>query len=131
MADPDIHPVETYTRAFNSARAQLAAEQARQLDLAENADSENQRAAAGEAAQDLGERIASLDDANAAFLVKIFTGAMAPGDEVVRETVALDKSLAAVVVSANRPAVMLRIANQFLGGAIAAYSATVAPASRP
>lgn len=128
---PDIHehPLAQYTTAFNASREQLVAERDRQLRLGDNDGlTQMERGEARALAAALTSEIGHLDDANMAFLVKVFTGMIAPNEEVVAETVQMNAQLAAVVVDANRPAAMLRIITSFLDGAISVAKGQVAAA---
>ncbi len=128
MPDDQVHPLETYTRSFNSACSRLVAERTRQDQIANtDATDDDERSQASDAVADLTERLGFLDDANAAFLVSVFSTVIPPNLAVVDETVAMDTALAAVVVAAGRAVAMLQIADDFLAGAIDAYKGGAAP----
>ena len=128
MPDQQVHPLETYTRSFNSACSQLVAERTRQDRIANtDATDDDERSQASDAVLDLTDRLGFLDDANVDFLVSVYGKAMPPSQAVVDETVAMDTELAKVVVAAGRAVAMLQIADAFLAGAIDAYKGGAAP----
>jgi hypothetical protein len=122
MPDQQVHPLETYTRSFNSSCSQLVAERTRQDRIANtDATDDDERSEASDAVIDLTDRLSFLDDANADFLVSVYGKAIPPSLAVVDETVAMDDALAKLVVSAGRAVAMLQIADAFLAGAIDVY----------
>lgn len=132
MPDSDVHPLETYTRAYTSSHTQMVAERVNQEGIRDNAGSSQPDAdAARIAVSDLNDNIGWMSNANSAFLVKVFTAQIAPSTAVVDQTVAMDTALAAVIVDANRPAAMIQIVTAFINGAISAYSGTVIPNTPP
>ena len=123
------HPLATYLSAMQASRDELVGERLRQeargndntLTVSERAD------ALAEVAR-LASEIGHLDDSRDAFLVGVVTGTVPPSQALVDATLKLSKDLAAVVVSANRPAVLIRIVSSFLNGAAAVATGHVPPA---
>jgi hypothetical protein len=123
------HPLATYLSAMQAARDELVGERLRQEALgSDNTLTVSERADALAEVARLASEIGHLDDSREAFLVGLVTATVPPSQALVDATVKLAKDLAAVVVSANRPAVLIRIVSGFINGAAAVATGTVPPA---
>ena len=98
MPDIEEHPLAAYSQAYNQSCGALVIEQLRLEGLGDDDSmSEAERSMARAAALEITSAIGQLDAANTAFLVKVFTGEMAPSEDVVKETVRMNKALAKVL----------------------------------
>lgn len=124
-----VHPLQEYVESHQAARDQLLAEANVQTVLAEKGPDAATRAQAGLDATELVAKVGQIDAEHTAFLVKVFTetAASGPAQQVVDETIQLNKKLAETVAKANRAAAMLRIVTSYLQGAIAVFNGKVAP----
>jgi hypothetical protein len=124
-----VHPLQEYVESHQAARDQLLAEANVQTVLSEKGPDAAIRAQAGLDATELVAKVGQIDAEHTAFLVKVFTetAASGPAQQVVDETIQLNKKLAETVAKANRAAAMLRIVTSYLQGAIAVFNGKVAP----
>ena len=108
-----MHPLALYLRALQSTRDALT--------------DACGRAQAPAVAERLQAAIARLDDARDAFLVGVFTGALAPSESRVTATQALSLAIARTAAEADRAAAMLRVVDAYLRDPAAVATSQTAP----
>ena len=129
VPDPNTHPLAAFLRSYQAARDQLLREQIEQEGVMEDGNSTPLEVTqASNAVLDLESAISKLDEARTLFLVKVFTGEVAPSQQLVDDTVKLNQDLAKETVKANLPGVYVRIVTDYLAGAAQVISGNVPPA---
>jgi hypothetical protein len=108
------HPMAIYARESDGALSRVRIEISR-LELLED-DEGSTDAVRNQAQADRLELIAVLgrmEDADKAFLARVVVGPFPPKDEVVEQTIALNKNLGLVVAATNRVQAIIRLAAQW------------------
>ena len=118
IAAANAHPLGIFMADYQSARDLLVEERAEQKAIIKNGNSSSGDInTAIAAAAELTSAIGKLDEARTAFLVQVFTGAIAPSQELVEATTHLNRELARETSDANRPGAYIRIVTDYLNAA--------------
>ncbi len=129
--DPNTHPLAEFLLAYQAARDRLLREQIEQEDVMKDGNSSQLEISKATAAVlDLESAISKLDEARTLFLVKVFTGVVAPSQKLVDDTVKLNQDLAKETVKATLPGVYVQIVTAYLVGATQVISGNVPVAAK-
>lgn len=126
-----VHPLAEYLTNLDALIRALVIERERLMDIsADLSKPASVRDKAAEEAAVLDSRINLLTAQRNAFIVGLVTATAGPSQALVDESKKIATKLAAVIVDANRPAALLKIANDFLTAASQVLSGNV-PAAAP
>jgi hypothetical protein len=124
--DPTTHPLALFLKSYQASRDLLIREQIEQEGVASDGNADpGARADANAAVLDLTSAIAQLDSARTTFLVRVFTGVIAPSLDLVQKTAQLNADLASETVKANLAGVYVQIVAAYLNGATQVISGNV------
>lgn len=124
------HPLSEYLSNLDELIHELVKERERLLNVVDDlGESQAVRDKAAVDAAALESRINLLMAQRNAFVVGLVTATQGPSQALVDESKKLAGKLAQVVVNANRPAALLKIANDFLAAAKQVLTATVPPST--
>ncbi len=123
------HPLAVFLAHFQAARDLLVIERVEQEGIANDGSATTaQRAHANANILDLTAAIAKLDECRTLFLVKVFTGEIAPSAALVAKTVHLNSDLGALTVAVNLASAYITIVNAYVVAATQVISGNVPPA---
>lgn len=129
LAELLAHPLAVFLANFQAARDLLVLERVEQEGIANDGSATTaQRADANARVLDLTAAIAKLDECRTLFLVKVFTGEIAPSAALVAKTVDLNSDLGALTVAVNLASAYITIVNAYVVAATQIISGNLPPA---